>query len=122
MNPRHCLAAIASIALSTDVVALNPPSDSNGPVTLLSCVVSPGGILEAEVDSKSDDTMACNIHCNYELGGKPFSQWLEVVVPAHFNGRLGRFDTNGGRAGNFPGEVRTCKKTEKHGSLERMSD
>ena len=117
MQPRHRLAALAAATITTDVFGLNPPSDSSGPVTLLSCVVSSGGILEAEVDSKTDDTMACNIHCNYEFGGKPFSQWLEVVVPARFNGRLGRFDTNGGRAGNFSGEMGTCRKTEKHGAL-----
>lgn len=116
MYPRLCLAALASIALTTDVFGLNPPSDSSGPVTLLSCVVSPGGNLEAEVDSKSDDAMACNIRCNYEFGGKPFSHWFEVIVPAHFNGRLGSFDTNGGRAGNFSGQMGSCKKTEKHGA------
>src|SRR5262245_18075761 len=117
MKPRHGLLVLVALGVASDVLSLNPPSESDGPVKLLSCVVSPGGILEAEVDSKTDDAMACNLRCNYEFGGKPFSHWFEVVVPAHFNGRLGRFDTNGGRAGNFSGDVGTCKKTDPHGGM-----
>jgi len=106
-----------ALALSRTIFGLNPQSDSAGPIRLLSCVVSPNGVLEVEVDSQSDDPMACNLRCNYEFGGKPFTHWFEVIVPAHFNGRLGHFDTNGGREGNFSGDVGTCKKTEKHGGL-----
>ena len=116
MKPRYVLTALAAFAVASDVFSLNSPSESDGPVRLLSCPVSQAGILEAEVDSRTDDAMACNLRCNYEFGGKPFSHWFEVIVPAHFNGRLGRFDTNGGRAGNFTGEVGTCKKTDAHAS------
>ena len=117
MKARHLLTALAVIAVTHDVHGLNPPSDSDGPVRLMSCVVSSGGMLEAEVDSRSEDAMNCNIRCNYEFGGKPFSHWFEVTIPARFNGRVGRFDTSGGRAGNFSGEVGTCKKTEARGAL-----
>jgi len=106
------LAGLGLVALQADVHALNPPSDSDGPIRLLNCVVSPNGVLEAEVDSQSDDAMSCNINCNYELGEHMFSHWFEVRIPAHFSGRVGRFDTNGARAGNFSGEVGTCTKTE----------
>ncbi|HEX6397904.1 MAG TPA: hypothetical protein VFZ95_10795 [Steroidobacteraceae bacterium] len=98
--------------MARNVAGLNPPSDSDGPIRLLSCVVSPNGLLEAEVESRSDDALRCNIHCNYEFGGKPFTHWFEVNIPKRYMGRVGRFDTSGGRAGNFSGEVGTCRKTE----------
>ena len=116
MKVRHCLAALATVACTqADVSALTPPSDSDGPIRLLNCIVSPSGILEAEVDSTADDAMNCNISCNYEFGGKPFSQWFEVTIPKRFQGRVGHFDTNGGRPGNFSGSVGTCKKTDARG-------
>ena len=71
MQARQCLAALAALGLAhVDVSALTPPSESDGPVRLLNCVVSPGGALEAEVDNQSDDAMSCNIRCNYEFGDK----------------------------------------------------
>lgn len=113
MNTRHAVAALALIGtLHADVYALNPPSDDDGPVRLLNCVVSEKGILEAEVDSQSEDAMSCNIRCNFNLEGQTFTQWFEVHIPAHFNGRVGRFDTSGAKAGNYSGEVGDCKKTE----------
>ena len=118
MKTRDCLvplAALAAIAATrADVYALTPPSDSDGPVRLLNCVVSPNGLLEVEVDSQSDDAMSCNLRCNYELGGQTFSHWFEVTIPARFNGRVGRFDTSGAKAGNYSGDVGTCKKTKAH--------
>ncbi len=123
MKAQLVLLALGVIAFThADVSALNAPSDSDGPIRLLNCVVSPTGILEAEVDSTSDDAMNCNISCNYEFGGKPFSQWFEVTIPKHFHGRVGRFDTNGGRPGNFSGSVGTCKKTDARGAPELPSN
>jgi len=111
MKARHFLAAVVAVALThADVYGLTLPSESDGPIRLLNCLVSPGGILQAEVDSSSD-AMSCNISCNYEFGGKPLSHWFEVTIPKHFHGHVGEFDTNGGRAGNFSGSVGTCKKT-----------
>ena len=118
MNTRNLLAAVLSLAVTQTVSGLNPPSDSDGPIKLLSCVVSPNGRLEAEVENRSDDDLSCNIHCNYEFGGKPFTHWFEVTIPKRFMGRVGRFDTSGGRAGNFSGEVGTCRKTEARGPTE----
>ena len=116
MKTRHWFPAFAALALGqADVPALTPPSDSDGPIRLLNCIVSPTGVLEAEVDSTADDAMSCNISCQYEFGGKPFSQWFEVTIPKRFHGRVGHFDTNGGRPGNFPGSVGTCKKTDIRG-------
>ena len=113
VKTRHCFAALAVTALVYgDVSALTPPSDSDGPIRLLNCVVSPAGILEAEVDSTSDAAMNCNISCSYEFGGKRLSQWFEVTIPKRFHGHVGHFDTNGGRPGNFSGSVGTCKKTD----------
>lgn len=101
--------------MTPTVSGLNPPSDSDGPIKLLSCVVSPNGRLEAEVESQSDDDLSCNIQCNYEFGGKTFRHWFEVTIPRGFIGRVGQFDTNGGRAGNFSGELGTCRKVEARG-------
>jgi hypothetical protein len=105
------------VAASRLVFALNTPSDSDGPVRLLSCVVSPNGVLEAEVESQSDDALSCNIHCTYEFGEKPFTHWFEVTIPKRFMGRVGHFDTNGARAGNFSGELGSCRKTETRGAF-----
>jgi hypothetical protein len=112
MKVRLCFVALAVIAAThADVHGLTPPSASDGPVRLLSCVVSAGGVLEAEVDSQSDDPMNCNIRCNYEIGGETFSHWFEVTIPARFNGRVGRFDASNAKAGNYSGDIGTCKKT-----------
>lgn len=116
MKTRILFATLAAAAVTQDVSGLNPPSDSDGPVTLLACLVSPGGVLEAEVDSQSDDAMNCNIQCNYEFGGKPFTHWFNVRIPKRYVGKVGRFDTNGGRAGTFSGEIGTCRKTEARGA------
>jgi hypothetical protein len=117
MKARHGLALVAAVAAThADVYALNSPSESDGPVRLLACVVGRDGMLEAEVDNQSDDAMNCNISCNYEFGGKPFSHWFEVTIPKHFTGRVGHFDTNNGKAGRFQGDMGTCKKSEASGS------
>jgi hypothetical protein len=115
VKTRLSFAALAAVAVTQSVYSLNPPSDSDGPIKLLSCVVSPSGVLEAEVDSKSDDAMNCNIQCNYELGDKLFSHWFNVTIPKRYIGRVGHFDTNGGRAGTFSGELGTCRKTLARG-------
>jgi hypothetical protein len=104
-------------ATHADVYGLTPPSDTDGPIRLLNCVVSPTGILDAEVDSQSEDAMSCDITCNYELGEHRFSHWFEVTIPARFSGRVGRFDTTGGKAGNYSGEVGNCRKTEARRAL-----
>ena len=115
MKSRHLLAALAAIfAIRADVYALNTPKESDGPIRLLSCVVSGNGTLEAEVDNQSDDAMSCYIRCNYEIGGKTFSHGFEVTIPKRFNGRVGGFDTSGGKAGNYSGDVGTCTKTSAH--------
>jgi len=101
-------------ATQADVSALTPPGKTDGPIRLLSCIVSATGILEAEVDNTSDSAQSCNLRCNYDIGGQTFSQWLEVSIPARFNGRVGRFDTSGGKAGNYSGDVGTCTKTSAH--------
>ncbi|HEV7606363.1 MAG TPA: hypothetical protein VGO61_03460 [Steroidobacteraceae bacterium] len=114
MNTRSWLVALAAIAAPLAVVhGLTPPSASDGPVKLLTCVVSPQGVLEAEVDSQTDDAMDCNIRCNYELGEKMFSQSFSVTIPARFHGRVGRFDTSNAKAGNYSGDIGTCKKSPR---------
>ena len=115
MNSRLLFTALAATAVTQNASSLNPPSDSDGPVKLLACLVSPGGVLEVEVESRSDDAMNCNIQCNYEFGGKPFSHWFNVTIPKRYMGKVGRFETNGGRAGTYSGEVGTCRKTEARG-------
>lgn len=101
--------AIAMVA-TAHVFGLTPPSKSDGPVRLLNCVVSSSGLLEAEVDSTADSPMNCDITCGYEVGGTRFTHWFNETIPARFNGRIGRFDTSGARAGNYSGEVGSCKK------------
>ena len=114
MKTKLWLAALAAILTAQmDVHALTPPSDSDGPIKLLTCTVSPQGILEAEVESQTDDDMSCNIRCNYEFGERSFSQSFDVTIPGRFHGRVGRFDTSNGKAGNYSGEVGTCKKISR---------
>ena len=116
MKTRHCLMALAAIAApQANVHSLTPPSDSDGPIKLLTCNVTPTGILEAEVDSQTDDAMSCNIRCNYELGEKMFSHSFNVTIPGRFQGRVGRFDTTNAKAGNYSGELGSCKKTSLRG-------
>ena len=110
MKIRDGLGLLAvTLATASAVYPLNPPSSSDGPVKLLACVVSPSGVLEAEIDSAADQTQRCDIRCNYEMGEHMFSHTFEVAVPARFHGRVGRFDTNGARAGSFPGDVLHCE-------------
>ena len=114
MKARRCIVALAVFtAPQANVLGLTPPSDSDGPIRLLTCVVSPTGILEAEVDSQTDDAMSCNVRCNYELGESMFSQSFNVTIPGRFQGRVGRFDTSNAKAGNYSGEVGTCKKSTR---------
>lgn len=114
MRARYWLvAAAAVVAAQSDVYGLNPPSASDGPIKLLACVVNPNGVLEAQVESQSEDAMSCNIRCNYELGGKMFSHTFDVTIRARFQGRIGRFDTSNARAGNYSGDVGTCEKVSR---------
>lgn len=114
MNIPRILIAVAALTVPySPVHAIKPPSSSDGPIKLLACVVTPTGILEAEVDSQSDDAMSCNIRCNYSLGERMFSHSFTVRIPARFNGRLGRFDTNNAKAGNYSGDVGTCEKISR---------
>jgi hypothetical protein len=114
MKTRLFLLALATIAATqSDVYGITPPSTSDGPIRLLTCVVTSAGILEAEVDNQSEDAMNCNIRCNYELGERTFSHSFNVTIPARFNGRVGRFDTSNGKAGNYSGDVGTCNKVSR---------
>ena len=111
MKTRHCILALAAVlAAHADVHGLTPPSESDGPIKLLACIVTPTGVLEAEVASQADDDMNCNINCSYELGSQMFSHSFNVSIPRRFQGRVGRFDTVNARAGNYSGDVGTCKK------------
>jgi hypothetical protein len=109
MKHRLLWVASATAAVGSAVYGLNPPSSSDGPVKLLSCVVTPAGALEAAVASQSDDAMSCDIRCNYELGERMFSHTFTVTIPARFQGRVGQFDTNGAKAGNYSGEISDCE-------------
>ena len=114
MKTRHWWVAVGVLAAAhADVYGLTPPSEADGPIRLLACVVTPQGILEAEVDSQSDDAMSCAIRCNYELGEKMFSQNFNVTIPGRFHGRVGRFDTSNGKAGNYSGDVGDCEKSPR---------
>ena len=116
MKTRSYLAALATIvATQADVYALTPPSSSDGPIKLLTCVVTPHGILEAEVDSQTEDAMNCNIRCSYVLGERQFSHSFNVTIPGRFQGRVGRFDTSNAKAGNYTGDLGTCEKTSRRG-------
>ena len=114
MKTRLALATLSIAALSAGVYALTPPSDSDGPIKLLTCVVSPNGILEAEIDNQSDTAMGCHIRCNFDVSGTKFSHWFEVTIPAQFHGRVGKFDTSGAKPGNYAGDVGQCEKTDAH--------
>jgi hypothetical protein len=115
MKARYGVAVlVAAAAMQADVSALTTPRESDGPIRLLACVVSGNGTLAAEVDNQSDDAMSCYIHCNYELGEKTFSHGFQATIPRHFNGRVGGFDTQGGRAGSYSGDVGNCTKTSAH--------
>ncbi len=95
--------------LPADVHGLTPPSESDGPIRLLTCVVTPQGMLEAEVESQSEDSMTCNIRCNYELGERMFSHHFSVTIPGRFQGRIGSFDTSNAKAGNYSGDLGSCR-------------
>jgi len=118
MKTRNCLLALAAIiAPQADVYSLTPPSAGDGDIRLLSCTVNPQGILEALVDSQTEDAMSCNIRCNYELGEKMFSHTFSVTIPGRFHGSIGRFDTSNAKAGNYSGDLGTCKKGSPSGDM-----
>lgn len=102
-------AGLSAAAMAT--YGLNPPSASSGPIKLLACVVTPAGILEAAVDSSADEAMTCDIRCNYELAERMFSYTFTATIPAHFQGRVGGFDTNNAKSGTYQGELGRCYKT-----------
>ncbi len=114
MKTKHQLIALAAVVmLQAAVYGLTPPSESDGPIRLLTCVVDPQGILEAEVDSQTDDVMNCNVRCNYELGDRMFSQTFNVTIPGRFHGRVGRFDTSSAKAGSYTGDLSNCEKSRR---------
>jgi hypothetical protein len=111
MRTRYFLVALAATAMTQSAVyGITPPSSSDGPIRLLTCVVNPNGILEAEVESQADESMNCDIRCNYELGERMFSESFNVTIPARFYGRIGRVDTHNARAGNYSGDLGKCRK------------
>lgn len=101
---------VLSAAAAMHADALTPPSASDGPIRLLGCTVSARGILQAQVINQGGDAMFCNFRCQYELGGKMFSQDFSETIPRHFQGSIGRFDASGARAGNYPGDLGRCSK------------
>ena len=118
MKTREWLAGLALVGLTqADVHGLNAPKAGDGDIRLLTCAVSAAGILEAEVESQTTDAMSCNIRCNYELGEKMFSHTFSVTIPGRFHGRVGRFDTSNAKAGNYSGELGTCKKGAASGDM-----
>jgi hypothetical protein len=104
---------LVTAAVVSVVHALTPPSASDGPVRLRSCVVSPNGMLEAVVDSQTDDRMRCQIRCTYQMAERTFNHSFDETVPARFQGRVGRFDTTNGKAGSYPGDISRCEKVER---------
>jgi hypothetical protein len=117
MNTRHWLVAVAvALATQADVHGLTPPSSSDGPVKLLGCIVTSQRILEAEVDNTSDETMNCAIRCNYDIGESRLSYTFNVTIPKRFQGRVGRFDTETGKAGSYSGDVGSCEAVSRHGT------
>lgn len=110
MKARTSFIVLTACAVA-QVSGLTPPSKSDGPVRLLNCVVSASGVLEAEVDSRSDDAMLCDIRCNYDFAGKVLSHTFTEAIPARYHGRVGRFETSGSKAGSYPGEIGACQKT-----------
>jgi hypothetical protein len=116
MKARHWRVALAATLLTqTAVHGLTPPSASDGPIKLLTCTVTSARILEAVVESQTDDTMSCHIRCNYELGGRMFSHTFDITIPGRFQGRVGRFDTSNAKVGSYSGDLGTCKKTSARG-------
>jgi hypothetical protein len=107
------MALAAMVASHADVYALTAPSASDGPIKLLTCLVSPQGVLEAEVENQAEDAMNCTIRCNYELGEKRLSYTFNVNIPARFQGRVGRFDTSAGKTGSYSGDMGTCTKSPR---------
>lgn len=110
---RPVVVAAGLTAAAMGAHGLNPPSASDGPVKLLACVVTPSGILEAAVDSSADEAMTCDFRCHYELGERMFSHSFTETVPARFQGRVGRFDTNNAKPGSYAGEIGRCYKVER---------
>jgi len=114
------LALAVLSALQTDVYGLTPPSSGgDGSIRLLNCTVSSQGVLEAVVESQTDDTMTCNIRCNYELGERTFSHTFSVTIRGRFQGHVGRFDTSTGKAGDYSGDLGTCKKGSDAGDMSQ---
>ncbi len=110
MKTRLWLVAIAgTLATQADVFGLTPPKESDGPIRLLNCIVSPQGVLEAEVDNQADEAQSCAIRCNYDFEGKRLSHTFGVTIPPRFHGRIGRFETQNATAGNYSGEVGACE-------------
>lgn len=104
------LGAALSVMVATSVYPLTPPSASDGPVKLLSCVVTANGMLEAAVDNTSEDRQRCHIRCSYQMAERTFNHSFVETIPARFQGRVGQFDTTTGKAGTYPGEIRDCEK------------
>jgi len=106
-----------TVVAAAQVFGLSAPSKSDGPVRLLNCVVSGSGLLEAEVDSQTDDHMTCDIRCNYDIGGQTFTHWFQETIPARFNGRVGKFDTTKEKRGTSPGETPNGRKSPGRGGV-----
>jgi hypothetical protein len=65
------------------------------------------------VDNQTDDRMRCHIRCSYRMVDRTFSHSFEEIIPARYQGRVGRFDTSTGQAGSYPGDIRDCEKVER---------
>lgn len=113
MKTRTFGAAVIAVVAASSVYPLTPPSASDGPVKLLSCVVSPNGVLEASVDNTSEDRLRCHIRCTYQLAERTFNHSFVETIPPRFQGRVGQFDTTSGKAGNYPGDVSGCEKIDR---------
>ena len=114
MDTRRLTIALGAMALvHAHVHALAPPSATDGPVKLLACVVTPQGVLEAEVDSQSDEAMDCSVRCNYEFGDKMLSQSFNVTIPARSQGKVGGVAVSAAKAGNYSGDIGSCKKSPR---------
>src|SRR3954467_10968294 len=62
MKSRRALLVVAVMfGAIAHVYGLNPPSKADGPIKLLTCAVDPRGMLDAEVENQTDDTLNCNI-------------------------------------------------------------
>ena len=101
------------LAAATAAYGLTPPSSSDGPVKLLGCVVTPGGVLEASVDNQTDQRMRCHIRCTYLLSGRTFNHSFDEFIPARYQGRVGRFDTASGTPGRYSGDMGRCEIIER---------